>query len=38
LLRLLDDDLEIQAYCASCRDFWPINEEERRLIIGEFDD
>ena len=38
LLRLLDDDLEIHAYCASCRDFWPISEEERRQIIGEFDD
>src|SRR5262249_35024876 len=38
LLRLLDDDLEIHAYCASCRDFWPISEEERSRIIGEFDD
>jgi len=38
LLRLLDDDLEIQAYCPSCRDFWPISEEERHRLIGEFDD
>jgi hypothetical protein len=38
LLRLLDDDLEIHAYCESCRDFWPISEEERHRLIGEFDD
>lgn len=38
LLRLLDDDLEIQAYCTSCRDFWSISEQERRHLIGEFDD
>lgn len=38
LLRLLDDDLEIQAYCASCRDFWPISEQERFHIIGELED
>lgn len=37
LLRLLDDDLEILAYCASCNDFWPISDEERREVIGEFD-
>jgi hypothetical protein len=37
LLRLLDDDLEIQAYCAYCNDFWPINDAERGQIIGEFD-
>lgn len=35
LLRLLDDDLEIQAYCATCHSFWPISEQERLLIIDE---
>jgi hypothetical protein len=37
LLRRLDDDLEILAYCANCNDFWPINDAERGRIIGEFD-
>jgi hypothetical protein len=37
LLRLLDDDLEIQAYCASCQSFWPISEPERCTIIEELD-
>jgi hypothetical protein len=36
LLRLLDDDLDIQAYCAPCRNFWPIGDEERWLLIDEF--
>jgi hypothetical protein len=36
LLRLLDDDLDIQAYCAPCRNFWPISDEERLLLIQEF--
>ena len=35
LLRLLDDDLEIQAYCATCHNFWPISEQERLVIIDE---
>jgi hypothetical protein len=35
LLRLLDDDLDIQAYCVTCRNFWPISDPERQLIIDE---
>ena len=37
LLRLLDDDLEIQAYCVSCHSFWPISEPERFTIIEELE-
>jgi hypothetical protein len=35
LLRLLDDDREIQAYCATCHDFWPISKQERLMITAE---
>jgi hypothetical protein len=37
LLRLLDDDLDIQAYCAPCGNFWPISDEERLPLIEQFD-
>jgi hypothetical protein len=36
LLRLLDDDLDIQAYCATCGHFWPISDQERLVMIAEF--
>jgi hypothetical protein len=34
LLRALDDDLDIHAYCVQCRNFWPISDEERLLLIA----
>jgi hypothetical protein len=34
LFCLLDVDLPIEAYCATCDELWPIGAEERRAILS----
>lgn len=34
LFCFLDVDHPIEAYCATCDEFWPISAEERRAILG----
>jgi hypothetical protein len=34
LFGFLDVDHPLEAYCATCDDFWPISAEERRAILG----
>jgi hypothetical protein len=34
LFGFLDVDHPIEAYCATCDEFWPISSEERRAIVG----
>jgi hypothetical protein len=34
LFAYLDVEHEIEAYCAACDEFWPINAVERRGIVG----
>jgi len=32
LLRLLDADFRIEAYCTGCREFWAISPRERAML------
>lgn len=34
LFGFLDVDHPIEAYCATCDEFWPISAAERRAIVG----
>lgn len=38
LLRLLDADFRIEAYCTGCREFWPISPRERALLAQQLGD
>ena len=38
LLRLLDADFRIEAYCTDCREFWAIGARERAMLAQQLSD
>jgi hypothetical protein len=34
LLRLLSSGYPVEAYCATCNEFWPINAKERTALVA----
>lgn len=38
LLRLLDADFRIEAYCTDCREFWAISPRERAMLAQQLSD